>query len=209
MREKRGQLFNRSRFGLEINSRDVQGALTEIVRSELNNLASIDLDPELNPFSPITNQPLNPEEAFELETEILKEEGEPNGYSIAGCNAKEICNILLLFTEEWILQEYERMSQDEIDLLSTFADQGVDDVICPKCQKSNLIQKENKVACNTCEFTLNNCISLKQIGHLISRSVDIHSAYCKEPPGFLSVPENNIMSLYLICDKCSAWTHII
>lgn len=76
MREKRGQLFNRHRFGLEINSKDVQDTLTEIVRKELKNLATTDLDPILNPFSPIVNEPLDPEEAYELENEILNEEGE-------------------------------------------------------------------------------------------------------------------------------------
>lgn len=73
MREKRGQLFNRNRFGLEINSKNVQDTLTEIVRKELNNLATTDLDPILNPF--FVNEPLDPEEALELEAKILDEEG--------------------------------------------------------------------------------------------------------------------------------------
>lgn len=73
MREKRGQLFNRNRFGLEINSKNVQDTLTEIVRKELNNLATTDLNPILNPF--FVNEPLDPEEAIELEAKILDEEG--------------------------------------------------------------------------------------------------------------------------------------
>lgn len=75
MREKRGQLFNRTRFGLEINSKNVQSTLTEILRRELTNLAATDIDPSVNPFSQIVNEPLEPEEALELEAEILNEEG--------------------------------------------------------------------------------------------------------------------------------------
>lgn len=45
------------------------------MRKELNDLVATDLDPTLNPFSPITSEPLNTEEAMELETEILNEEG--------------------------------------------------------------------------------------------------------------------------------------
>lgn len=77
MREKRGQLFNRGRFSLEMKSGDVQETLTEIVRKELKNLATTDLDPAVNPFSHIISEPLDPEEALELETEILNEEGKP------------------------------------------------------------------------------------------------------------------------------------
>ncbi|OAD62779.1 RPA-interacting protein [Eufriesea mexicana] len=185
MREKRGQLFNKRRFGLEINSKNVQDTLTEIVRKELKNLATTDLDPTLNPFSPIVNEPLDPEEALELENEILNEE------------------------EQWILQEYEKMTQEEIELLAMVADQETDEVICPICQISNLIEKENKVSCQSCNFVLNNCINVKEVGYLIRQCVDTHSIGCKESPGFLPIAENNNISLYLICDQCSTWTSII
>ncbi|XP_029037084.1 RPA-interacting protein-like [Osmia bicornis bicornis] len=183
MREKRRQLFNNGRFGLETSLEEVQDTLSEIVRKELNDLVTTDLDPTLNPFSPITSEPLNTEEAMELETEILNEE------------------------EQWILEEYEKMSQEEMESLALIADtEG--EVICPICQTSNLIQKENHITCTSCDFTLNGSITLKDLGYVIKKTANTHSEICREPPGFLSVPENNTC-LYLVCNKCSTWLSIV
>nr|XP_003708081.1 PREDICTED: RIP-like protein [Megachile rotundata] len=184
MREKRRQLFNKSRFGLEINSEEIQDTLSQIVRKELTDLATTDLDPALNPFSPIISEPLNPEEAMELENEILNEE------------------------EQWILQEYEKMSQEEIELLALSADQENEEVICPICQTSNLAENARQVTCTSCDFKVNGSISIKDLGYLINKCANTHSTICREPPGFLALPENN-MSLYLVCDKCSTWMSVI
>ncbi|XP_076232424.1 RPA-interacting protein [Calliopsis andreniformis] len=184
MREKRGQLFNRSRFGLEINS-TVQDTLTEIVRKELNDIATTDLDPIVNPFCNIVNEPLDAEEAFQLENEILNEE------------------------EQWILQEYEKMSQDEVELLALNADQEVDEVICPVCQVSNLTEEGSRVVCKSCNFTLNSGVNLKDFRYLLNTCINTHSAMCKETPGFLPLSENNNMFLYLVCDKCLTLTPIV
>lgn len=107
------------------------------------------------------------------------------------------------------MQEYEKMTQEEIELLAMVADQQADEVICPICQISNLVEKDNKVGCQSCDFILNNCINVKEVGYLIRQSVNTHSTDCKESPGFLPIAENNNISLYLICDKCSTWTSII
>lgn len=79
MREKRGQLFNKRRFGLESNSRDVQDTLTEIVRKEFNNLVTRDLGPDFFDNTSFLNELLHQEE--ELENEILSEEGEINNFN--------------------------------------------------------------------------------------------------------------------------------
>lgn len=67
MREKRGQLFNKRRFGLELRSKEVQETLTEIVRKEFNNLLTTDLDPTFTDNSSFLNESLDSEAAFELE----------------------------------------------------------------------------------------------------------------------------------------------
>ncbi|KOX68464.1 RPA-interacting protein [Melipona quadrifasciata] len=182
MREKRGQLFNKRRFDLELCSKDVEQTLTEIVRKEFNNLMTTDRSTFVD--NSFLNESLDSEAAFELENEIANE-------------------------EQWIVQEYERMMQEEIEMLALTADGQADEVICPICQISNLIEKENKVACRSCDFILNNSVSIKEIGHRINNYVNIHSSQCKEPPGFFPLPENDKISLYLICDKCSTWTLII
>ncbi|XP_078045597.1 uncharacterized protein LOC144474532 isoform X2 [Augochlora pura] len=75
MREKRGQLFNSSRFGLEIESENIRTTLSQIIRKELKTIATTDNDPTVNPFFRFNSEPIGLEDAFELENEIVKEEG--------------------------------------------------------------------------------------------------------------------------------------
>jgi hypothetical protein len=72
MREKRDQLFNEHRFGLDPKSRHVQDTLTEIVHQEFKNLTTSD---GKGTFKEIINEPLTLEEAIELENEIIHEQG--------------------------------------------------------------------------------------------------------------------------------------
>lgn len=75
MREKRGQLFNGRRLGLETPPEDVQETLTNILRKEFEEIISTDRETNSEIFNTIFNSPLELEEALELEAEILAEEG--------------------------------------------------------------------------------------------------------------------------------------
>lgn len=101
------------------------------------------------------------------------------------------------------------MTQEEIEILALTADEQDKEVICPICQRSNLIQKQNNVTCISCDFALNNCISVKEVGYRINNCVNNHSAQCKKTPSFFPLSENNKISLYLVCDECSTWASII
>lgn len=74
MRERRDQLFNKRRFGLELNSKPVQDTLTEIMRTEFKNLATSDDSGTSLTFREI-DEPLTQEEAINLENEIVHEQG--------------------------------------------------------------------------------------------------------------------------------------
>lgn len=74
MREKRDQLFNKHRIGLETNSKPVQDTLTEIVRQEFKNLTSSDNNGTSFILEKI-DEPLTEEETIKLENEIVYEEG--------------------------------------------------------------------------------------------------------------------------------------
>lgn len=54
---------------------DVHDTLTEIVRAELSQLATMDINEKNSLFLPDLHKPLTEEEALELENEILAEEG--------------------------------------------------------------------------------------------------------------------------------------
>ncbi|CAL7947670.1 unnamed protein product [Xylocopa violacea] len=169
MRERRGQLFNKSRFGLK-------HTLSEIVREQLNDLVTI---------SNIVNEPLEPEEALELEAEILNEE------------------------EQWILQEYERMSEKEIEMLASFADQQAKDVICPVCKVSNLIEEGQTVSCKPCKYTIKIDSNLMDVEYRIKNSIDLHSMRCRETPAFVPNVEDDHLFLFIVCGECFTWNPVI
>lgn len=179
MREKRGQLFNKGRFGLEINSKDVQETLTEIVRKEFINLATTESLPG------IIDGPLDAETALEIENEIVNDE------------------------EQWILEEYEKMSREEMELLAMTADENLDEVFCPLCQKSHLMQNLNLIVCKECSFAIRACITVRELGCLITECVNNHSANCIQTPGFTLIPENNNICLYIVCHSCSTLLPVI
>lgn len=71
MREKRDQLFNKHRFGLDPKSKHVQDTLAEIVHQEFKNLKTSDGNGTFNEI----DEPLIQQEAIELENEIIYEQG--------------------------------------------------------------------------------------------------------------------------------------
>lgn len=92
MREKRIQLFNSQRFGLESDSSHIQDTLTDIVRQEFQNLMTLDWkdDPSLTP-NESDEFLFEEEEEVKLENDIIQEQG-------LLANSKLICyNFLVIY----------------------------------------------------------------------------------------------------------------
>ncbi|XP_077281733.1 RPA-interacting protein [Temnothorax americanus] len=177
MREKRSQLFNRHRIGLESNWKPVQDTLTEIIRQEFKSLATSDDSGTSLTFREI-DEPLTQEEAIKLENEIVYEQ------------------------EQWIVQEYEKILQDEIDYFATYADNENREVFCPMCQKAILAEENNCVNCPVCGLKLTGR-TMQEVRHLINQSVNVHAFNCVQMPVFMVIPDNCNLNLYLICHDCS------
>lgn len=73
MREKRGELFNGRRLGLDTPPDDIQETLSTILRKEFDEIISADVDDE--PFKSAFDDPVELEETIQLEAEIFLEEG--------------------------------------------------------------------------------------------------------------------------------------
>ncbi|XP_011881737.1 PREDICTED: RPA-interacting protein B [Vollenhovia emeryi] len=177
MRDKRSQLFDRHRFGVESHSKPVQDSLTEIIRQEFKNLATEENNGASLTFKEI-DEPLTQDEAIELENEIVFEE------------------------EQWIFQEYEKILQDEIEYFAMYADNENKEVFCPICQKAILAEENNCVNCPVCGLKLTGR-TMQEVRHLINQSVNTHAFNCVQVPVFMVIPENCKINLYLICHGCS------
>ncbi|XP_070167805.1 RPA-interacting protein [Polyergus mexicanus] len=177
MREKRDQLFNRRRFGLQLDSIHMQDTLTELMRQEFKNLATSNDGGASLIFKEI-DEPLNQEEAIELENKIVYEE------------------------EEWILQEYEKFLHDEIESYIMYADSNEKEVFCPICQKAILEEESNGVNCAACGLKLIGR-TMQEVKHLINETIKMHTFNCVKVPTFIIIPDNCNLDLYLVCHDCS------
>lgn len=105
-----------------------------------------------------------------------------------------------------MLQEYEKISQDEIESLATFADNDYREVFCPICQRAILAEEGNSVNCKTCGLKLTGH-TLQEVRYLINESVKIHAFNCIKVPTFIVISDNDL-NLYLICHDCSTFASI-
>lgn len=90
-----------------------------------------------------------------------------------------------------------------IDFLAMYADNEVADVFCPMCQKAILIEENNCVICTACELRLVGR-TMQQVKYLINESVNVHAFTCTKVPTFITIPDNNDINLYMICNDCSS-----
>ncbi|XP_014489539.1 PREDICTED: RPA-interacting protein-like isoform X2 [Dinoponera quadriceps] len=174
MRERRNQLFNRHRFGSELNSRHIQDKLTEIIREEIKNLT---LDWKEN-ISQETDEFLTEEQMFDLENEVIREQ------------------------EQWMLQEYDRISQEEDEYLAILADNESNDVTCPTCQKAMLAEESNCLTCAACGLMLAGR-TMQEAKRLIDKCVYEHATNCIKTPTFTVISESGNINLYMVCYDCS------
>lgn len=184
MKERRGEIFNRRRLGLEFASKELEHTMTDVICEEINNLESMEWQKPIDKLL-LFSEPLDQDEALQLETEM---------------NVNE---------EAWIFEEYERMLQDEIEWLESLSYENSKEILCPICQKSTLIETSNSVDCKACELHLTNCSSVQTVGNFIDNCVNSHSLICNSVPGFTILNENGTSSLYMMCEDCSSLTCVI
>lgn len=96
------------------------------------------------------------------------------------------------------LEEYEK-SQMDIDWSTIEAE---DNVICPICQKNNLVLTNSVLSCSQCQSTIKTQKSLPDVKKSILYSLEKHSAVCNNEFQFALVPELNESHIYLICSSC-------
>lgn len=132
----------------------------------------------------ITNAPIDEEEMTVLEE--IKEE---------------------LVQEElkWWLVEYEKSLMD-MDWSSL---EQENNVICPICQRSNFILKDNFLLCILCKSSIKTQKTLAEVQKSILYSIEKHSAVCNHEFQFALLSELNDNHIYLICSRCAEMQMVI
>ncbi|XP_014615941.1 PREDICTED: RPA-interacting protein-like [Polistes canadensis] len=111
--------------------------------------------------------------------------------------------------EHWMLADYDRMLQKEIEWIESLVYDDKQKVICPICQVNLMVEIFGTVSCEVCGFRPTNCNNIQMLENSIENSVNNHSQYCTAVPGFSVVEENKNFLLYMTCETCSFLTCVI
>ncbi|XP_053625331.1 RPA-interacting protein-like [Plodia interpunctella] len=109
----------------------------------------------------------------------------------------EIKNELVQEELEWLLDEYDKSHNDNIDLSAE-----ENNLICPICQKINCQLQNNFLSCSKCNFSIKTQMSCKEIKHHIFDLLEKHSSLCEKYGNFNVVSELDELHIYLTCDTC-------
>ncbi|XP_057327924.1 RIP-like protein [Microplitis mediator] len=180
MQERRHKLFNSRRLGLE-DDESVKDSLTEIVRREFSSMSSM-LDDSSDSLAELMTWPDNQDELMSMEEEMLKEE------------------------EQWIMEEFHRMHQYEMDMMETYLEEMMkNEIICPICEKDIVTEHSGHFVCPTCQLCLPAKITMESFYSSIKSQVANHAVNCNFKASFMVFPENKELSLFLTCETCSYW----
>ena len=118
-------------------------------------------------------------------------------------NTDEV-HILMEEIKQELLVEQAHFDMGEAFLDDMINSQFTDNVICPICQRNNLFESGQNIACN-CGIELYglNGQTLSQIGASLSVAADMHSNSCQHTPLFSIETDELISSLSMQCNFCN------
>ncbi|XP_074103196.1 RPA-interacting protein B [Cotesia typhae] len=179
MQERRDKLFNARRIGLDDKDECIENTLTEIVRREFSNMSSM-LNESSDSLAEMMTWPDNQEELMSIEEQMIKDE------------------------EEWIIEEFNRMHQYEMDMMDKYLEEIMkNELVCPMCEKGTITQLNDFFVCPKCQLSLPAKVTMDDFYQRVkNHSVD-HAESCNLKPCFMVIPEQNSYSLYMGCEPCS------
>lgn len=104
---------------------------------------------------------------------------------------------------QWCLAEYEKSQTENIDWEAM-----EDKVICPVCQKTNLICDGKNISCNTCKWVVATEKSLNDLKNDIFSYIEKHDRSCNNTVAFTSITDSQT-HIFLICHSCSEMQLVI
>lgn len=120
----------------------------------------------------------------------------------------------LLKEEKRIIDEFENyeksLQEEEIQLCSAVERLCTEEVICPVCQKSQLLQNKGVIFC-PCGMRVNteqDCITLANVKSSLEDGINQHSTTCEGDPVFSAVQDYGSNNLLMSCKTCD-WMYIV
>lgn len=120
----------------------------------------------------------------------------------------------LIKEEKRIMEEFEKyensVKQEEKILCRAIERLSTDEVICPVCQKNQLLQNKGVIFC-PCGVRVNteqDCITLSYVKTSLEEGVNQHSVTCEGEPVFSAVQDYGSNNLLMSCKACD-WMYIV
>ncbi|XP_071180487.1 RPA-interacting protein B-like [Mytilus edulis] len=117
----------------------------------------------------------------------------------------------LIQEEKRMIDEYENsLQQEEKSLCTAIERLCTDEVICPVCQKSQLLQNKGIIFCR-CGLRIDteqDCITLANVKSSLEEGINQHGTTCEGEAVFSSVQDYGSNNLLMSCKTCD-WMYIV
>ncbi|KAG8037423.1 hypothetical protein G9C98_005633 [Cotesia typhae] len=120
------------------------------------------------------------------------------------CIENTLTEIVRREFKEWIIEEFNRMHQYEMDMMDKYLEEIMkNELVCPMCEKGTITQLNDFFVCPKCQLSLPAKVTMDDFYQRVkNHSVD-HAESCNLKPCFMVIPEQNSYSLYMGCEPCS------
>lgn len=109
--------------------------------------------------------------------------------------------------DKWIIEEYEKVLQEEEAMYNFEWD---NEVICPLCEKAVLRLCDNgSIKCYKCSVEFPKVPSLMHLRDNISRVLTTHQEDCDDIAQFALIPDGNVVNLFLFCHLCGLFLQTV
>jgi len=109
--------------------------------------------------------------------------------------------------DRWILEEYERILEEEE---SFYQDEWENHVICPLCQKASLKQRPDlMVECPHCSSLFPRVQTLAHLHVSIIEASVVHQTKCSSNPQFALLCDPDFNGLFISCSTCGHFSNVL
>ncbi|XP_014292937.2 RPA-interacting protein B [Halyomorpha halys] len=105
----------------------------------------------------------------------------------------------------WLIEEYDRiLAEEEANFNSEWENQ----VICPICEKSVLVNGNNCISCIKCQSQFPPVDSLQTFKYSLDMALRTHNEGCPDSAQFALLKDKEV-GLFLICESCMSFSQVL
>lgn len=111
----------------------------------------------------------------------------------------------MLISDYWLIEEYDKILAEEE---ANFNFEWENQIICPICEKSVLINDNGFISCNKCQSQFPPVDSLQTFKDSLDAALRTHNESCPDSAQFALLKDKEL-GLFLICELCMSFSQVL